>query len=243
MGEERPAAATPDRGFGAADVEVAAVETPFQGYFRIDRYRFRHRRFAGGWTGPVQREVFERGHAVAVVLYDPLAEAVVLIEQFRIGALAAAKAPWIGEGQSPWLIELVAGIIEAGEQPEAVARREALEEAGCRIEALEEIFRLLVSPGGSSETLVLYIGRVDSRGVGGLHGLADDHEDIRVHVVPTAEAFRWLDQRRIINAQAVIGLQWLRLNGEALRARWLAADGGQGNGDGAVTAANTAAGP
>jgi len=212
---------TVNAAFGAADVEVEAVETPFSGYFRVDRYRFRHRRFAGGWTGTVVREVFERGHAVALLLYDPAADAVVLIEQFRIGALAALSAPWLGEGRSPWLIELVAGIIDDGETAEEVARREAIEEAGCRVEKLEEIARSLASPGGSSETIVLYAGRVDSTGIGGLHGLDHEDEDIRVLVVPSAEVFRWLDERRIINAQALIGLQWFRLNREPLRARWL----------------------
>ncbi len=217
--------------FGANDVEVSSVETPFKGYFRIDRYRFRHRRFAGGWTGDVVREVFERGHAVAILLYDPLADAVVLIEQFRVGALAALREPWLGEDRSPWLMELVAGIIDAGETAPDVARREAMEEAGCRVDQLEEIARFLVSPGGTSETIILYAGRIDSAGIGGLHGLDHEDEDIRVHVVPSATVFRWLDERRIINAQALIGLQWFRLNRDALRARWLAdrpATGGGG---------------
>ncbi|MCU0837212.1 MAG: NUDIX domain-containing protein [Rhodospirillales bacterium] len=211
-----------NRAFDANDVEVSSVETPFRGYFRMDRYRFRHRRFAGGWTGEVVREVFERGHAVAVLLYDPLADAVVLIEQFRVGALAAFREPWLGEDRSPWLIELVAGIIDAGETAPAVARREAIEEAGCHVDQLEEIARFLVSPGGTSETIILYAGRVDSAGIGGLHGLDHEDEDIRVHVVPSATVFRWLDEGRIINAQALIGLQWFRLHRDALRARWLA---------------------
>jgi ADP-ribose pyrophosphatase len=211
----------PSSGFRAADVEVERVETAFRGYFRIDRYRFRHRRFSGGWTRPMTREVFERGHAVALLPYDPAADAVVLIEQFRIGAFAALKTPWLGPRRSPWLIELVAGIIEPGETPEDVARREAVEEAGCRIETLEEACRFLSSPGGASETIILYVGRIDSRGLGGLFGLAEEDEDIRVHITPVAEAFRWLDEGRIINAQALIGLQWFRLNRERLRARWL----------------------
>jgi ADP-ribose pyrophosphatase len=215
---------TPGSVFGAGDVEVAAIETPFSGYFRVDRYRFRHRLFAGGWSGILVREVFERGHAVVLLPYDPVADTVVLIEQLRIGAYTALNAPWLGAGRSPWLIELVAGIIDDGETADQVARREAVEETGRPVDHIEEIARYLTSPGGSSETIVLYVGRVDSAGAGGIHGLDHEGEDIRVLVVPSTEVFRWLDERRIVNGQALIGLQWLRLHRDALRARWLAVD-------------------
>ncbi|MGH6961254.1 MAG: NUDIX domain-containing protein, partial [Dongiaceae bacterium] len=107
------------------DFQLIEKSTPFQGYFRIDLYRFRHRLFAGGWSGEVRREVFERGHAVVVLPYDPERDAVVMIEQFRIGAAAA--------GMPMWQLEMIAGIIDEGETPEAVARREAREEARCEI--------------------------------------------------------------------------------------------------------------
>src|SRR5689334_15670486 len=143
------------------DVEILEKSERYRGYFRIDRYCLRHRLFAGGWSGQIEREVFERGHAVGVLPYDPAADAVVLIEQFRIGALVA--------GMEPWLIEVVAGIIEEGEAPEDVARRETLEEAGLEIRALMPMCRYIVSPGGSSESVRLYCARVDSRGAGGIH--------------------------------------------------------------------------
>lgn len=199
------------------DVEILARETCFQGYFRIDRYRLRHRLHGGGWSGEMTRELFERGHAVAVLPYDPAADAVVLIEQFRIGAYAA--------GFSPWLIEIVAGIIDEGEAPEAVARREAREEAGCTITDLVPVHRYLSSPGGMSESVALYCGRVDSAGVGGVHGLADEHEDIKVEAVPWAEARRRLDGGEIRNSVTIIALQWLALHRDDLRRRWLGARG------------------
>src|SRR5262245_57866832 len=176
------------------DFEIIEKTTAFQGYFRIDRYRFRHRLFAGGWSGVVQREVFERGHAVAVLPYDPERDAVVLIEQFRIGAVAA--------GLPPWQEEIVAGIIDEGETPEAVAHREAQEEAGCRIQDLVFICEYLTSAGGASESVKLYCGRVNSHGIGGIHGLAEEHEDIRVEVVSFAEARERLLAGRFGNAPA-----------------------------------------
>ena len=194
------------------DFQLIEKTTPFQGYFRIDLYRFRHRLFAGGWSGEVRREVFERGHAVVVLPYDPERDAVVMIEQFRIGAAAA--------GMTMWQLEVIAGIIDEGETPEAVARREAHEEARCEILDLLPIYHYLASPGGTSESIRLFCGRVDSRGLGGIHGLAEEHEDIRVEVVPFAEARARLEGGRIGNAPTIIALQWLLLNRDALRQRW-----------------------
>ena len=113
------------------------------------------------------------------------------------------------------------GIIGEGEAPEAVARREAQEEAGCEILDLVPVCHYLASPGGSSETVRLFCGRVDSRGLGGIHGLPEEHEDIRVEAVPFAEARARLEAGRIGNAPTIIALQWLILNREPLRRRWL----------------------
>ena len=170
----------------------------------------------------IDREIFERGHAAACLLYDPDLDKLVLIEQFRAGALAALASPWFDEAEtSPWLIEIVAGIIEDGEEPEAVVRREALEEAGCAIGHIEPLFHYLVSPGGSSESMFVYLGRVDAANAGGIHGPAHEGEDIRVLAVDVDEAFAMLDQGRINNAMTLLAMQWFRANHEALRARWL----------------------
>jgi ADP-ribose pyrophosphatase len=196
----------------ADGVELLEKSERYSGFFRINRYRLRHRLFAGGWSGVIEREVFERGHAVGVLPYDPVADSLVLIEQFRIGALVA--------GMSPWLIEVVAGIIEEGEAPEEVARRETLEEAGLEIQALIPMCRYLVSPGGSSESVRLYCGRVDSRGAGGIHGLAEEHEDIRVDHLPYGEAMRLLEEGLVTNSVSLIALQWLALHRDRVRAAW-----------------------
>jgi ADP-ribose pyrophosphatase len=193
-------------------VEIIARETAYQGYFRIDRYKVRHRLFAGGISPEIRRDVFERGHAVAVILYDPDLDAVVLIEQFRIGAFTA--------GFPPWVTEIVAGIIDAGEQPDAVAQRETLEETGCEILDLIPVYRYLVTPGCSSESVSLFCARVDARKAGGIHGLKDEGEDIRVSVVPVAEALHELNSGRVNTSLGIIGLQWIALNRDMLRKRW-----------------------
>jgi len=194
------------------DVEVLSKETVFQGYFRVDRYRLRHRTFAGGWTAEMVREVFERGHAVVVLLYDPDRDAVALIEQFRPGAYAA--------GWHPWLIECVAGIIDEDEHPDDVARRETMEEAGAEPSAMIHIGDFLVTAGGSSESCRLYCARVDSSLISGIHGLVHEGEDIRTLVVSSAEALAMVRDGRINNSMATVAVQWLALEKERLRLSW-----------------------
>lgn len=209
-----------DPALGLDDVEVLGEETVYRGYFRVDRWRLRHRLFAGGWSQPFFREVFDRGHAVAVILYDPAADALILIEQFRVGALAATRSPACRAPFNPWLVEVVAGIIDDGEAAEDVARREAIEEAGCTVLEMFEVCRFVLTPGVSSETITLYCARTEAPAMGGIHGLDHEHEDIRVLVVPAADAFAWLEAGRITNATALIALQWFRLHHAEVRARW-----------------------
>lgn len=194
-------------------VEVLTRETVFQGYFRIDRYQLRHEQFAGGLGTQVLREVFERGQVAAVLPVDPVAGRVVLIEQFRPGALAA--------GHDPWLLECVAGIIEQGELAADVCIRETQEEAGCVVTDLLPIAApFFSSPGACSETVSLFCGRVDASTAHGLHGLADEGEDIRVGTWPIDDALQLLADGRIVNAKTIIALQWLALNRDALTQRW-----------------------
>ncbi len=207
------------------DVEVIEKTAAYQGYFRIDRYRLKHRLFEGGWSGEVVREIFERGHAVAVLPFDPDLGKLVLIEQFRAGALAALASPWFDDDASPWLIECIAGIIEEGESPEDVARRETVEEAGCEIQDIVPVCHYLVSPGGSSESVFVFCGRVDASNVGGIHGLTEEHEDIRAIAVPVIEAFEWLESGRIVNAMTLVTLQWFKLNHPRLCERWRSGGG------------------
>ncbi|WP_296329156.1 NUDIX domain-containing protein [Reyranella sp.] len=193
-------------------VESVERTVAFQGYFRMARYLFRHSLYRGGLSGEVNREVFERGQAAAVLPYDPVRDEVVMIRQFRAGAFAA--------GRHPWCWEIVAGMIEDGETPEDVARREAVEEASVRILDLVPLYSLVLSPGACSETCNIFLGRIDTTGVGGIHGLESENEDILVQAMPFANARALLARDEIDNSAAVIALQWLALHRDELRSRW-----------------------
>lgn len=203
------------------DLEIQEKRQAYQGYFRMDEWHVRHRLFEGGWSNQITRECLERGHAVAVLPYDPVRDEVVLIEQFRVGAAASAPSPnWGGDPPSPWLTEIVAGIVEDGEHPDDVAARETMEEAGCALLDLKPITTYLVTPGCSSETIRLYLGRVDAENAGGIHGLDHENEDIRVFTLSASEAFAMVADGRINNGTIIICLQWLQLNHEAMRREW-----------------------
>jgi ADP-ribose pyrophosphatase len=196
-------------------IDIVERATVFQGHFRIDRYTLRHKRFDGSWTPVFTREVFERGHAAAVLLYDPVTDRVGLAEQFRMGAFAA--------GWHPWVVEIVAGIVDPGESPEAAAVREAREEAGIEIGELVSIAEVIATPGGSSEKVQVFCARVDATKLGGLYGLVDEGEDIRIFTLAADEGLAWIAEGRIKNATTIIALQWLALHKNELRQRWVAA--------------------
>jgi ADP-ribose pyrophosphatase len=193
-------------------VRLLGEDVVYSGFFRIRRLTLQHRLFAGGWSEPLVREVFERGDAVGVLPYDPESDTVVLIEQFRPGAIRG--------DDTPWMLELIAGVVEPGESDDDVVHREALEEAGCELAELEPIATVLPSAGACSEQVRLFCGRVRSTAAGAIHGLQEEGEDILVHAVPRVEALELLQQGRIPNGHTVIGLQWLQIHGDALRQRW-----------------------
>jgi len=194
-------------------VELLSEERLHDGFMRLSRLRLRHERFAGGQTGPIEREVLIRRPAVAVLPYDAARDRVALIEQFRPGAYV--------DGANPWMYEIVAGMIESGEDPLATARREAEEEAGIVLGArCERICDYYPSPGGCSERLEVWCAEAELEGTGGLHGLASEEEDIRVHLLQAAEAFALLDDGRANSSPILIALLWLRLERERLRAAW-----------------------
>ncbi len=195
-----------------ADVEVLQRERCFNGFYQLDRLQLRHRLFKGGFSQPMSRELFVRHDAVCVLPYDPQQDCVVLNEQFRVGALDKAA--------NPWLIEMVAGLMDKDEPPEAVAHREASEEAGLTLSALWPVTTYFPSPGGSNEKVHLYVGRCDSRGAGGVFGLAEENEDIRVHVWSFDRALQAVYNGTICNAASIIALQWLALHRDEVRRTW-----------------------
>lgn len=194
------------------DFEVVEREACFRGFYKLDRVHLRHRQFAGGMGPVIRRELFVRHDAVCVLPYDPQRDAVVLIEQFRVGAM--------DKDENPWLLELVAGLIDKDEEPEEVAHREAQEEADLILGPLWPVSRYFPSPGGSDELVHLYIGRCDSEGAGGVHGLPEEGEDIKVHVMSFADAMQAVRDGRINNAASIIALQWLALNRDEVRGMW-----------------------
>lgn len=193
-------------------VEVIEKEICYQGFFRIERCRLRHRLFNGQWSRVLSREIFERGHAAAVLPYDPIRDEVILIEQFRAGALDAPGGPW--------LLEIVAGMIESGETAEDVVKRESMEEANCTVTNLIPLYDFLVSPGGTSERVALFCGRVDTKHAGGIFGAQHEGEDIKVHVVSLGTALALLQSGKLNSASAIIALQWLALNRSQVRNAW-----------------------
>ena len=193
-------------------VRVLKDDTAYAGYFQMRKLTLQHRLFGGGWSEPLVREVFERGHAVGVLPYEPETDSVILIEQFRPGALRDAR--------SPWMLELIAGVVEAGETDVEVAHREAAEEAACELSELLPIASYYPSAGACSEQVRLFCGRVTQAGVGAVHGATNENEDILVPRVPRLEAFAMVAANRIPNGHTLIALQWLQLQGDALRQRW-----------------------
>lgn len=195
-----------------AKIDIIEKRTVFQGYFRVDSYVLRHGLFNGDWSATMKREVFERGHAAALLPYDPVRQEFMMCEQFRVGAYAG--------GMNPWQLEIVAGIIEKGESPEAVVRRETEEEAGRTVLDLWPVQRYLASPGGTSESIYLYLGRISAEGAGGVFGVPGEDEHIRVQVLKEEELRRLMDEGELTNAATLIMAQWFFLNRERVRSAW-----------------------
>jgi len=183
------------------EVEVLERSDRYEGFFHLSTFRLRHTLFAGGWSQEISRELFHRGGCVAVLPYDPIRDEVLLIEQFRIGAL--------GQKEPPWLTEIVAGGIEAGESPEDVAFREAGEEAGLSLKALHRIGSFFTSPGGTGERVTLFIGLVEGPLEAGLHGLTDEGEDIRSFTLPLSEAEKAVERGVVDSMIPAYAIMWL----------------------------------
>ncbi len=170
----------------------------YRGFFKLDGYDVEHDSFEGEPL-KIHREHLERGDAIAMLLYDPEGDEVLLIEQFRIGPAV--------RGDRAWLIEVVAGMIDEGEEPVAAACREAVEEAGYEPYQVEHLGRYYSTPGGSSERIDLYLGLVDrSRPAGFGGGMQHEHEDIRPFWISREEAMSWLESGKIDSGAPMLAL-------------------------------------
>lgn len=189
----------------ASDVEIKNTDLLYDGIFKIRSLHLRHRTYSGEWTPWIEREQISRQDAVAVLLYDPKVDAVVMVEQLRIGALRSDNT------QSPWLLEIVAGLCDHDEPFIDTAYREAKEEAECEITQLFRIGEFYPTPGGFTEKTQLYCGMVDSTATGKLCGNPHEHEDIQVRVIPTETVLKdWEAGRLMTSASTVIALLWLQ---------------------------------
>lgn len=189
----------------------------YDGHFKVDELVVQHELFAGGMSEKLVRERVTRKNAVAVLPYDPIRDELVLIEQFRVGALGHKDS---AKNENPWLMEIVAGLVEEGESNEEVVYREALEEANCKIEKLHFVTSFYPSPGGFAEVSHVYIGKVDAANLGGLSGLDEEDEDIRVHVVSSAHATEMLKQGKICSAIPMIAMYNFLLLRDTLQEQW-----------------------
>lgn len=198
--------------FDNEQVSVHSVVTKYQGFFKMNEYSLQHKLFSGEQSQVFTREVFERGDAVVVMPYDAKRDTVLLIEQFRAGAIRGKD--------SPWLLEFIAGMFDENETPIDVAIREAKEETDLILspEKLEPIMEYLSSPGGMSERIHLYLAHIDCEQIsaGAIHGLPEENEDILLHLVSRTDALELLSQGKITNAATIIGLQWLAINYQSL---------------------------
>jgi len=202
--------------FGVGDFAVISKENCYSGFFAIDRIKIKHKLYKGGWSEEFYRELFVRDPGAGVLLYDADLDRVVLVEQFRIGAIQNESQVQI----SPWMLELVAGIVESEETAAGVVHREAEEEANCSVKKLVPICEYYNSPGGTNEKISLFCGQVDAANSGGIFGLEKENEDIQVVVMSFSNAYQAILDGKINNAMTIIALQWLKLNKEKVRENW-----------------------
>lgn len=195
----------------STDVEIVSQDVIYQGHLKLLKYELKYRLFAGGWSPVIVRELFQSRHAVGVLLFDPIRDEIVLIEEFRLGTMGQ---------KSPWILELVAGIIEPNESVVDVAKRECQEEAGCDALDLIPMYEYWTSPGISTGKFSLFCGRVDASNAGGIFGLSHEHEDIRAHVFPKAFVYNALKTGEINNAATIIAVQWLQLHELDVKQKW-----------------------
>ena len=196
---------------GVSDVVVVAERLPYARFFAVEEYDVSWRRFDGAMSEVVTRAAFVSGDAVTVLPYDPVRDLVLVVEQFRAGPLAR------GDGQA-WQIEAIAGRIDPGETPEDAARREAVEEAGLRLDLLLEVARYYTSTGAVSEYIYGYVALVDlPDGSAGVFGVEDEAEDIRGHLISFDRLMELVASGEIENAPLILTALWLQRERGRLR--------------------------
>lgn len=184
------------------DVEVENRESLYQGFTQLEKVTLKHRLFGQShYTQPFQRELIRRKQAAGVLLYNHTQQKFALIEQFRVGAL--------DDTQSPWQLEIIAGVLDGDEPPEECVRRESVEESGCQIDELTHLFSFYPSAGACSELFHLYAAQTDLPEHGGIFGLPEENENIQLHILDYSQIEMLLSSGLLRNAPVIMALQWL----------------------------------
>lgn len=193
-------------------VEITDRKVAYNGFLTLEHYQLKHQCYDGSWSKTLHRELILRDRSAAVLPYDPVNDCVVLIEQFRVGAMSLAAGPWLWEN--------IAGMLDAGESAETCVRREALEEAGCHILELMPVHEFLLCPGMSSEVTHLFLGRIESDYKGGFYGCSDEGEDIRAEIYSFDSVMAMMAAGKIVSVVTLLALQWLQINHQRIRMQW-----------------------
>ena len=175
----------------------------YSGFYSLNKYEFIHQKHDGEWTDKIQREVFSGAHVSTLLPYDPIKKEIVLIQQFRAGV--------ISRYDDDYLYEIVAGIIEEGENAEETAKRECLEETGCEVKKITPIQGYFPAPGSSESYYELFLGEIISFDGVRIKGLESENENILVKSFKINEVKEMLKNNQITNGLTLIALQWFFL--------------------------------
>lgn len=175
----------------------------YSGFFSLNKYEFIHQKHDGNWTGKVEREIFGGAHVSTLLPFDPIKKEIILIQQFRAGVLSRYD--------EEYLYEIVAGIIDNNEKPEDTAKRECLEETGCKVKKILPIQNYFPAPGSSESYYHLFLGEIDSFEGERIRGLEKENENILVKAFKIEQVRKLLKDKKILNGLTLIALQWFFL--------------------------------
>lgn len=185
------------------DVEIQSREYIYRGFIQVEKVSLKHRLFdQTEYTPTFQRELIKRKEAAGVLIYNDSQQKFALIEQFRIGAM--------DDTISPWQLEIIAGVLDGNESPESCIKRESLEESGCSIDQLTKLFSFYPSAGACNEIFHLYVAEAELPSQGGIFGMPDESENIKLHILPYSAIENLLQGSRLCNAPVIMAMQWLQ---------------------------------
>ncbi|PJG42651.1 NUDIX hydrolase [Acinetobacter tandoii] len=196
--------------YNSDEVDILSREYLFRGFIQVEKVSLRHRLFQqSDYTSVIHRELIQRPEAAGVLIYNDQQQKFALIEQFRIGAM--------DDPDSPWQLEVIAGVLDGDESPESCIRRESLEESGCELQALQHLFSFYPSAGACAELFHLYSAEATLPEQGGIFGVADEGENIQLHILDYADIRSLLTNGRLRNAPVIMALQWLEQHINTIR--------------------------